>query len=43
MYPGVVQKILTTPIAGLDKYQEMMGHLMADRPPLKVYVNVASE
>jgi threonine dehydrogenase-like Zn-dependent dehydrogenase len=42
-YPGVMQRILTTPIAGLDGYQEMMAQLMAPKPPLKVYVNVAEE
>lgn len=43
MYPGVIQRILTTPVAGLDNYQEMMKLLMEERPPLKVYVNVAEE
>src|SRR5687768_4434118 len=43
MYPGIVQRILTTPVAGLDNYKEMMKLLMEERPPLKVYVNVAEE
>ncbi len=43
MYPGVVRRILTTPIEGLENYQEMMQQLMEERPPLKVYVNVAEE
>ena len=43
MYPGVIQRILTTPVNGLDNYQEMMRLLMEERPPLKVYVNVAEE
>jgi glucose 1-dehydrogenase len=43
MYPGVIQRILTTPVAGLDNYQEMMNRLMEAKPPLKVYVNVAEE
>ncbi len=41
MYPGVIEKILTNPIRGLDGYREMMNLLMAERPPLKVFVEVA--
>ncbi|MBL8826620.1 MAG: glucose 1-dehydrogenase [Planctomycetaceae bacterium] len=41
MYPGVVQKILTNPIRGIENYQAMMDLLMSDRPPLKVYVEIA--
>jgi len=40
-YPGVIQRILTTPIEGLDNYAEMMRRLVEDRKALKVYVNVA--
>ncbi|MEZ6118006.1 MAG: glucose 1-dehydrogenase [Pirellulaceae bacterium] len=43
MYPGVVQKILTNPLDGLDSYQEMMRLLVEDKDALKVYVNVADE
>jgi glucose 1-dehydrogenase len=43
MYPGVIQKILTTPVDGLDRYQEMMKLLVEDAAALKVYVNVAAE
>jgi threonine dehydrogenase-like Zn-dependent dehydrogenase len=39
-YPGVTERILTDPIAGLDRYQEMMKKL-EDKEALKVYVNVA--
>jgi threonine dehydrogenase-like Zn-dependent dehydrogenase len=39
-YPGVTQRILTHPIAGLDRYKEMMK-LLEDKEALKVYVNVA--
>jgi threonine dehydrogenase-like Zn-dependent dehydrogenase len=39
-YPGVTERILTHPVAGLDQYREMMG-LLEDKGPLKVYVNVA--
>ena len=43
MYPGVIQKILTNPLDGLDSYQEMMRLLVEDKDALKVYVNVADE
>jgi threonine dehydrogenase-like Zn-dependent dehydrogenase len=43
MYPGVLQKILTHPVKGLDQYQEMMRLLVEDPTALKVYVEVASE
>ena len=39
-YPGVTERILTHPVAGLDQYQEMM-HLLEDKEALKVFVNVA--
>ena len=41
MYPGVIERILTTPIRGLDNYQQMMQALVAEPPALKVYVEVA--
>jgi threonine dehydrogenase-like Zn-dependent dehydrogenase len=40
-FPGVLQKILTTPVRGLDNYREMMRLLVEDRDALKVYVEVA--
>jgi len=40
-WPGVIQKILTTPVQGLDNYREMMRLLVEDREALKVYVEVA--
>ena len=40
-YPGVTGKILTHPVAGLDKYAEMMT-LLEDKEALKVYVDVAA-
>jgi glucose 1-dehydrogenase len=43
MYPGVTERILTTPVKGLDNYQEMMRCLVEDKAALKVYVNVADE
>jgi len=40
-YPGVTERILTHPVAGLDNYQEMMRLLVEDKEALKVFVNVA--
>ena len=40
-WPGVIQKILTTPVKGLDNYREMIRLLVEDRDALKVYVEVA--
>lgn len=42
-YPGVTQKILTTPVDGLDNYAELMRLLVEERGALKVYMNVAPE
>jgi glucose 1-dehydrogenase len=38
-YPGVTQRLLTHPVAGLDGYPEMM-RLLGERGALKVFVNV---
>ncbi len=43
MYPGVLQRILTNPVDGLDNYKEMMRLLVEDNSALKVYVNVQDE
>ena len=43
MYPGVIQKILTNPVQGLDNYRDMMRLLVEDNLALKVYVNVQDE
>jgi threonine dehydrogenase-like Zn-dependent dehydrogenase len=40
-YPGVTERILTHPVAGLDNYKEMMRLLVEDKDALKVFVNVA--
>ncbi|MBS0210889.1 MAG: glucose 1-dehydrogenase [Planctomycetes bacterium] len=44
-WPGVVQRILTHPVHGLDNYQQMMQLLVDNRAQgaLKVYVDVADE
>ena len=43
MFPGVLEKILTSPVDGLENYQEMMRLLIEDHTALKVFVNVAEE
>ena len=43
MFPGVVERILTNPVDGLDQYREMMRLLVEDRDALKVFVNVCQE
>jgi threonine dehydrogenase-like Zn-dependent dehydrogenase len=40
-YPGVTQRILTTPVDGLSQPQQILSHL-ENRNSLKVYVNVAT-
>jgi threonine dehydrogenase-like Zn-dependent dehydrogenase len=41
MFPGVLEKILTSPVDGLENYAEMMRLLVEDDAALKVFVNVA--
>lgn len=43
MYPGVIERILTNPVQGLDHYAQMMQLLVEDKNSLKVYVEVAPE
>jgi len=43
LFPGVLSKILTHPVNGLDNYKEMMRLLVEDKSALKVYVNVVEE
>ena len=40
-FPGVLQRMLTNPVDGLDNYGEMMRLLMEEKSALKVFVNVA--
>lgn len=40
-YPGVIRKILTHPVNGLDQYKEVIRLLTEDKQALKVFVNVA--
>jgi len=42
-YPGVLEKILTTPVDGVENHEELMRLLLEDKSALKVYVNVADE
>jgi hypothetical protein len=39
-YPGVTRRMLTHPVEGLDRYQEMM-RLLEENKALKVFVNVS--
>lgn len=41
MFPGVIHKILTNPVDGLDNYHELMRLLVEEKSALKVYMNVA--
>ena len=43
MYPGVLDRILTHPVDGLENYAEMIRLLVEDKTALKVFVNVADE
>jgi threonine dehydrogenase-like Zn-dependent dehydrogenase len=40
-YPGVIERILTNPVQGIERFQEMMRLLVEDKNALKVYVEVA--
>jgi threonine dehydrogenase-like Zn-dependent dehydrogenase len=43
MFPGMLERILTSPVEGLENYDEMMRLLVEDKDALKVFVNVADE
>jgi threonine dehydrogenase-like Zn-dependent dehydrogenase len=42
-YPGVIERILTHPLDGLESYSEMMRLLVEEKGILKVFLNVADE
>jgi threonine dehydrogenase-like Zn-dependent dehydrogenase len=42
IYPGWLGQLLTTPIRGLENYEEMLRALTEDRDAIKVYVEVAA-
>jgi len=41
MYPGVISRLLTNPVQGLENYAEAMRLLVEERTALKVFVEVA--
>jgi threonine dehydrogenase-like Zn-dependent dehydrogenase len=41
IYPGWLEQLLTTPIQGLENFDEMIRALIEDRDAIKVYVEVA--
>jgi glucose 1-dehydrogenase len=43
LYPGWLAQLLTTPIRGLERYDEMIRALTEDRDAIKVYVEVDAE
>jgi len=42
LFPGWLEQLLTTPIHGLENYEEMIRALTEDRDAIKVYVEVSS-
>src|SRR3954470_22413692 len=42
LFPGWLSKLLTTPVQGLENYDEMIRRLTEDRDAIKVYMEVAS-
>ena len=42
IYPGWLRQLLTTPIKGLESFDEMIRALTEDRDAIKVYVEVAA-
>lgn len=40
-FPGWLSKLLTHPVNGLDRYEDMMRILTTEKSASKVYVNVA--
>ena len=41
LYPGWLAQLLTTPVAGLENYEQMIRELTENREAIKVYVEVA--
>src|ERR671927_1786257 len=41
LYPGWLAKLLTTPVHGLENYEQMIRELTENRDAIKVYVQVA--
>jgi threonine dehydrogenase-like Zn-dependent dehydrogenase len=42
LFPGWLNKLLTTPVRGLENYEQMIRELTENRDAIKVYVEVAS-
>ena len=42
IYPGWLQQLLTTPIAGLENFDQMIKELTENRDAIKVYVEVSN-
>lgn len=42
-FPGWLARLLTTPVHGLERYDEMLRHLTENRDAIKVYVQVAAD
>jgi hypothetical protein len=40
-FPGWLGQLLTTPVHGLERHQEMLRHLTENSDAIKVYVQVA--
>ena len=40
-YPGWLERLLTTPVKGLESYEQMLRELTENRDAIKVYVEVA--
>ncbi|HET9201076.1 MAG TPA: glucose 1-dehydrogenase [Dehalococcoidia bacterium] len=40
IHPGWLKRLLTTPIDGLENYEQMIDHLTNDKDAIKVYVDV---
>src|ERR687888_180238 len=42
-YPGWLEKLLTTPVPGLESYEQMLRELTENKDAIKVFVEVARE
>ena len=42
IFPGWLEQLLTTPIQGLENFEQMLDALTNDRDAIKVYVQVAT-
>ncbi len=40
-FPGWLEQLLTTKVDGLDRYEDLMGHLLGDSGAIKVFVEVS--